>query len=478
MTGLSLLEAARDPASARLPAVIASGVVHSYGDLAPRVASLAGRLHRSGIGAGSRVALVAENRPETAVALYALIELGAVLVPIHPRLTALEAQAILTDAAPDLILHDEQLGGEPSAPPCPSRSDSFGSSNPLAIVYTSGTTGVPKGAILSRGAFVASAGAGAQNLGWMPADRWIACMPLCHIGGLSILTRCLLARRPVILEPRFDPASVLRAIDREGATLLSVVPTMLRALLDEPDPRALARLRAILVGGAAAPAALLEECARRGILALTTYGLTEGCSQVTTQRPRPPHLTEPGSGHPLPGISLSIRTAEGAEAVPGEVGRIHLRGPNLMSGYWRGPTTAPMTPFLEGGWFDSGDLGAVDAEGRLHVHARRTDLIVTGGENVDPVEVERALEACPGVRRALVFGIPDERWGQIVAAAIELEPQADAGRDFKEAVAHTLAPHKRPRRVWVVDALPVNRSGKLDRAAAAQIRHAIVATLW
>jgi O-succinylbenzoic acid--CoA ligase len=174
-----------------------------------------------------------------------------------------------------------------------------------------------------------------------------------------------------------------------------------------------------------------------------------------------------GSGHPLPGISLSIRTGEGAVATTGEVGRIHIRGPTLMSGYWRGPSASPDAPFDEGGWFDTGDLGLLDAEGRLHVQARRTDLIVTGGENVYPAEVELALEACPGVRRALVFGIADERWGQIVAAAVEIDPGAEADNDFAQAVAPALAPHKRPRRVWVVDALPVNRSGKLDRAAAA-----------
>jgi O-succinylbenzoic acid--CoA ligase len=397
------------------------------------------------------------------IALFAFLELGAAAVPLHPRLTDAEASFVLTDSAPDRVLSPEDL--DPPEAPAFAPSTSIDPSTPLAIIYTSGTTGRPKGAVLSRGAFAASAAASEQNLGWTDDDRWLVCMPLAHVGGLSILTRCLLARRPIVLEPRFDPASVLSAIRRARVTILSAVPTMLRALFDADRDGTLATLRLVLLGGAAAPPALLEEAARRRVLALTTYGLTEACSQVTCQKPRPAGTTEPGSGHVLAGLALRIVDDEGQGTPTDEVGRIQVRGPNLMRGYLAGPNA--LTP---DGWFDTGDLGSLDAQGRLFVHARRTDLIVTGGENVYPAEVEATLEAIPGVARAVVFGIPDERWGQLVAAGIALDPAQAAAPDRaveKILEASTrLAPHKRPRLFAVAPALPMTASGKLDRAAA------------
>ncbi len=291
-------------------------------------------------------------------------------------------------------------------------------------------------------------------------------MPICHVGGLSILTRCLAARRAVILEPRFDPDAVLAAIVAKRATLLSVVPTMLKALLERDDRSVLAGLRAVLSGGAATPWALLEECGRRGVPALTTYGLTEACSQAASQAPRSPYVPERGSGRALPGVELRVEDG----------GRIHLRGPTLMSGYFRGEGRAPDTSAFTDGWLDTGDLGELDAAGNLQVHARRTDLIVTGGENVYPLEIEQCLEALPGVKRALVFGVPDARWGQIVAAAIEIEIETatDAALDeaaIAAAITSRLAAHKRPRLIAVVPTLAVTGSGKLVRADAAE-RHA------
>jgi O-succinylbenzoic acid--CoA ligase len=469
MSSLSLLAAAREAPSS--PALFAQGASYSFADLGLRAAALIARMRASGIGPGSRVALVAKNRVETVLAVHALLEIGAAIVPVHPRLTPPEVDALLADGSSEILLRDADLDALLDAlldaPPRPSSSELHPSppdpSSLFAIVHTSGTTGRPKGAMLTRAAIAASAAASAENLGWNKADRWLACMPLCHIGGLSIVTRCLLARAPLILEPRFDAASVLEAIRRDRPTLLSVVPTMLQALLEADRENLLARLRAVLVGGAAAPSALLDECARRGVPALTTYGLTEACSQVTSQRPRDPFTREPGSGKPLAGVELRI---EPDPLSPGP-GRIQIRGPTRMLGYW--PGADALDPAA---WFDTGDLGALDEEGRLHVFARRTDLIVTGGENVYPAEVEQVLEALPGVARALVFGVPDERWGQIVAAALVLDPARPASPPIAEILAaglpSRLAAHKRPRRLCAVDALPVTPSGKLDRASAAQ----------
>ncbi|WP_437514762.1 AMP-binding protein [Sorangium sp. So ce1099] len=503
MDGLSLLEAARDPAVAARTALVHGGAdadapraldvpglrvgpggALRFGDLAPAVAAVCARLARAGVGQGARVALVAPNALGTVVVVHALLALGAVLVPIHPRLTAGEAGVLIDDARPDLVLREPELlalldeAGSGLAAPgdrAPRAAEAAGVVPPdpagdLAIVYTSGTTGRPKGAVLPRRAFLAAAAGSAANLGVRDDDRWLLCMPLCHVGGLSIVTRCLLARRAVILAPRFEPASVLASIVRDRATLLSVVPTMLLALLEADRDNVLARLRAVLVGGAGAPERALDECARRGVPALTTYGLTEACSQVTVQRPRDPRTREPGSGAPISGVELRVEGA-GSDGV----GRIEVRGPVLFRGYYRGPERAPELLVDGDGWFSTGDLGALDAAGRLHVAARRSDLIVTGGENVYPAEVEHVLASCAGVAGAVVFGVPDERWGQIVAAAIVLDQAAPSGAalppalldDLAAAVAARLAPHKRPRRLCAAAALPVTPAGKLDRAGAA-----------
>jgi o-succinylbenzoate---CoA ligase len=462
MDALTLAGAAREAGDE--PALFAGDTVLTFAELEARARTFAGSLAARGITAGSRVAILAQNRVETVIAVHALLALGAAIVPIHPRLTPAEVAIIVEDARPALTLREGDLdallaGAASLASPWP---DAIDPEAPLAIVYTSGTTGRPKGALLSRRAFLAGAEASAANLGWLSDDRWLLCMPLCHIGGLSILTRCLAARRAVILEPRFDPDAVLAAIVKRQATLLSVVPTMLAALLERDQHNVLARLRAVLCGGAATPWSLLEECGRRAVPALTTYGLTEACSQATSQAPRSPYVPErgSGSGKPLPGVEIRI-----------DAGRIHLRGPTLMSGYFRGDDRPPDTSsFSDDGWLDTGDLGELDEAGRLHVHARRTDLIVTGGENVYPLEIEQCLEALPGVRHALVFGVPDARWGQLVAAAIEIDSAFDEAA-LAAAIAAQLAPHKRPRLLAVVTALAVTGSGKLVRASAAE-RHA------
>ena len=473
MDELSLARAALDWASR--PALITGGVTLSFAELADRATRCRAALVAAGAAPGSRVALIARNGLETAVVIHAILDLGATLVPVHPRLTPAEADTILADASPALTLREADLSAFASAPvlaPVLAPAPSPAPASPLAIVYTSGTTGRPKGAVLSRRAFLAAAAASAHNLGWTEDDRWLCAMPLCHVGGLSILTRCLLSRRAVILEPRFDPDAVLASIFRHRATLLSVVPTMLQALLERDTANSLATLRAVLLGGAGAPFALLEECGRRGVPALTTYGLTEACSQVTVQRPSSPYLPERGSGVPLPGVELRLAHREDASGI----GRIQVRGPTLMDGYFRGPACAPDPGVDEEGWFDTGDLGELDARGALHVHARRTDLIVTGGENVYPLEIEGRLESIPGVRRALVFGVPDERWGQIVAAAMELSPGVEL--DALAAVASArMASHKRPRLACAVAELPLTGSGKLDRAHSLE-RHAPALRPW
>ena len=232
-------------------------------------------LFGAGVCRGDRVALRGSNRAETVAALLGMATAGVTTVLVHPRLTDGEAQALIADAAVALTLDDSSVDALlqsginrpwPALPP-------HEMGDPLAMIYTSGTSGRPKGAVFTHGAFAASADASARNLRWNLDDRWVAPLPVAQVGGLSVLTRCVLARQPVVLLPRFDAAATLAAV-RAGGTIVSVVPTMLRALLEADRDNVLARARALLVGGAACPPELLAESAARGVRALATYGMT------------------------------------------------------------------------------------------------------------------------------------------------------------------------------------------------------------
>lgn len=407
---------------------------------------------------GARVVLSARNRPETLVFLLAVAELGATVVPLHPRLTERERAGMIADAEPTLVLGDDDL--TLAATPC-TDAPTLHADAPMAMLYTSGTTGTPKAAVLTRAAFEASARASEANLGWRDDDRWLLCLPLCHIGGLSVVTRCVMAGRAVVLLARFDIDGVLAALEAERVTLMSVVPTMLRGLLAADVRGVMRQPRAVLVGGAAASEALLAEAVARGVRVLATYGLTEACSQVTTWPRSADDRARvcPGSGRALAGLSLRVVDDEERVLSAGQIGRIQVRGPTLMVGY-RG------RPPIGASWFDTGDLGSLDEGENLHVAARRTDLIVTGGENVYPAEVEGVLEAMPGVERAVVFGVDDAHWGQLVAAAIVCadDPSEAQEQALWKALTEALARHKWPRRVCFVRGVPLRSTGKVDRA--------------
>ncbi len=386
---------------------------------------------------GTPFALVTENTLDTVVTLLALFDARIPALLLHPRLTAGERAARLAAA--------KRLGPVPHA-------------DAAAVLFTSGTTGEPRGAVLTHNAFFASARASATNIAWQPDDNWLLVMPLAHVGGLSALTRCLLARRCVTLLPSFDAAALADVIGRQRVTLASLVPTMLTRVLDtNPTWQPPAHLRAILLGGAAASPRLLARAAERAVPVLATYGLTEACSQVSTTRydTRFAPLGQ-GTGVPLPGTEVRIVD-----------GRIQIRGPTLMAGYWHEPPREPEA------WFDTGDLGDIDAQGRLHVFARRTDLIVTGGENVYPVEVEGVLETCAGIAAAAVFGVPDDLWGHTVAAVLVADGKPPTDTALADFIVQRLAPYKRPRQICLATALPTNAGGKLDRQALKHFTEAL-----
>jgi O-succinylbenzoic acid--CoA ligase len=349
---------------------------------------------------------------------------------LHPKLTEVEIAA-------------EQVQAAQAAAALPADA--------AAVLYTSGTTGRARGAVLTRPALLASAEASRANLGWQDDDCWLLAMPVARVGGLSIVTRCLAARRAVALAPGFDAALLPQALVQQRVTLLSLVPTMLSLLLEaHPDWAPPAHLRALLLGGAAASPTLLERAAARRLPIVITYGCTETCSQVAaTPYAMRFDAAACGAGRPLPTVQLRI---DGS-------GHIQVNGPMLMAGYLGEPPLVPDT------WFDTGDLGELDAQGCLHLHARRADLIVTGGENVYPAEVERVIEACPGIQAAAVFGVPDETWGHTVALALVAGPHPPSDDTLIDYLGERLAPHKRPRRICFVERLPHTAADKLDRLA-------------
>jgi O-succinylbenzoic acid--CoA ligase len=431
--------------------LIADDHVWSYADVAARVRVALASLRAQGIEPGDRVALTPWADVDSICWLYALFELGCPAVLLHPRLTDRERAVILGEAQPRHVITTEIPEGtvddDPSIPG-PTSVDQT-----LVIAYTSGSRGGPRGARLSRRAFIASEAAHAANLGWLPEDRWLLCMPPAHVGGLSIVTRSLIARSCIVLSSgTFEPAEVTRLMAQHRVTLSSLVPTMLRRLLslERPPWKPSTELRALLVGGAPFPDALRELAAERRVPTLATYGCTEACSQITTQSPV--QSGRPGSGAPLQGIKVRI-----------EGGEIEVRGEVLMDGYLGEDRRG--APWTSDGWLRTGDFGSFSSDGQLLVRGRIDDLIVTGGENVAPREVEAWLESVPGIESACVFSLPHDDWGEELVAAVVTDSTQYSADALRDRLANDLAPHKRPKRICVLDAMPLNRSGKVDRAA-------------
>ncbi|MGE5596576.1 MAG: o-succinylbenzoate--CoA ligase [Hyphomicrobiales bacterium] len=455
------------------PAVVFGDTTLTYRELDAAATNLAVRLCEEGVVPGDRVALLALNSLEFVVAVHAVPRAGAILLPLNPRLTTPELAYQLQDSGASLLLHHDRtatqaaeaangahlidITGIGHAAPGAGHTapaDAPDGRSPFAIIYTSGTTGAPKGAILTFDNFFASAAASAFNIGVDPRDRWVACMPLFHVGGLSILTRSAIYGTTAVLHPAFDEHAVNRELREGGATLLSVVPTMLARMLDADDRPYPPAVRAVLAGGGPVTKELLQRAAERGLPVLQTYGLTEATSQVTTLSPADA-LAHPGSaGKPLLGTRVRI------DAPPGEPGEILVSGPTVTPGYWRRPGATSRA--LRDGWLHTGDIGRLDDDGFLYVLDRRDDLIVSGGENVYPAEVEAALMAQPGVVAAAVVGVPDPRWGQVVAAAVVAGPGFDEEMVLS-ALRERLAGYKVPRLVRVAESLPVTASGKIRR---------------
>ena len=478
--GLDLLAAGSLPAAwHRLaeadpgrPALWAAGPGwRSRGDLDAAGARVAGRLRRAGLAAGDRVLVSAATSMDLVTAYLGALRMGLVVVPVNTAYREREVAHIVGDARPAAAVVDDPGRGDwarragggdllvtgpgvglPDGDPPP--LDGAAPGDPALLCYTSGTTGAPKGAVLTHGNLLASAEALRLAWRWSPSDRLVLALPLFHIHGLGVgLHGTLLAGASAVLLARFEVDAVLDAARDHAATLFFGVPTMYTRLAGSPRAGELARLRLCVSGSAPLPPAVFRRLAERaGQRVLERYGMTETIMNVSN-----PYDGErrPGTvGLPLPGVEL--RLAGGSE------GEVLLRGPNVFGGYWANPA-ATAEAFDPGGWFRTGDLGSFDERGYLRIEGRSKELIITGGYNVHPREVEELLLEHPGVAEAAVVGVPSEEWGEQVAAfVVPADPAAPpAPEELLAYAAERLAGFKRPRVLRYLDALPRNALGKV-----------------
>ncbi len=400
------------------------------------VAGAAARLSSLGVQAGDRVVLRTMNRPEVAWFWFGAARIGATLVPLNARLTEAEVEPLIQRAQARVSLTDLHVDAVTGV-----STEELDDEQVIVGLFTSGTTGAPKLVELTQRNFRANAEANAARLGGSFEQRWFGVLPLFHVGGLAMLYRCAVYGASLVLEAHFDAARACAAFDA-GATHSSFVPTMLDRVLDARGSTPFTGVHAALIGGGPMSSAQLARARVAGIPVLQTYGLTEACSQVTTEAPD--DADGQTAGAPLRGVDVRVVNAD-ADGV----GEIEVRGPTVAKGY--------------GEWLHTKDLGALDSRGRLKIYARRTDLIVSGGENIYPAELEAVLREHPLIRDVAVVGRDDARWGQVpVAVVVSAEPSDETLREWAKA---RLAGFKVPR-VWVrVDQLPRNATGKIDRAA-------------
>ncbi len=418
-------------------------------------------LRALGIERGQRIGLAGLNTPTTAAMLQALPLAGVTTVLFNRRLTLAELEVQASRARLDRLLAD-------AAHPLAARSHAIGLPEAFAdqpvtavtplqdgdaalVLFTSGTSGQAKAVRLSWAAIRHAADAAVQMLGLAPGISWLGCLPLDHIGGASVILRSGRGGGTVVLQDRFEATATNAAVDGGEVHGLSVVPTMLHRLVGERGDRPWpATLRCLLTGGGPLSAALIARCTRLGLPPSQTYGLTEAASQVCTLVPGEAAAHPGSAGRVVPGMELRISN-----------GVIAVRGKALFAGY---EEDGALVPTVDGeGWFNTGDLGELTAEGYLTVYGRRGDLIISGGENISPLAVEAVLERHPRIAEAGVYGIGDAEWGQVVAAVLVArgEPLSDA--EVTAWCERHLAAFTRPRSWRWAAQLPRTATGKLQR---------------
>jgi fatty-acyl-CoA synthase len=454
-----------------------------------RVARVTAHLQSNwGVKPGDRVAWLGFNHELQLVTLVACARLGAVFLPLNFRLAMPELQQVMQDAQPRLLVHDRHhadaahaLQGADlqhthhdsliaTASPRALTLPAVHGEMPLLLVYTSGTTGVPKGAVHTQAALLANARASAWAHDFVEGDKVLSTLPMFHVGGLCIQTLpALLAGVQVVLHPRFDPTAWLHEMTTSRPTLSLLVPATMRALFEHPRwaDTSLACLRGIMTGSSTVPVAYLETLHTRGVPVGQVYGTTE-TGPVSIVLRLPESMARVGaSGWPHPEAQVKLIDAQGQEVGSRETGEVCIRAANLMRGYWR--ADGEVNAGLQDGWFHSGDLGQRAEDGCITIVGRSKDMIISGGENIYPAEIENQLVTLPGVAENAVVGVADARWGEVpVAVLVRSHDASGQALNFEAVLQHLqsrIARFKLPRRVVFMDSLPKSALGKVQKPA-------------
>ena len=460
------------------PAIEFEGITYSFAELNGMVENMAGKLTAKGVEAGDSIALLLRNHIDSVVFIHALFYLGVKIVMLNNKLTATELvwqvndseakylfseacfseklAKIAEEASVAKIYVKEQLTEVAAA----QMVTDFHLEDVATIMYTSGTTGKPKGVMQTFGNHWWSAMGSMLNLGLTENDSWYCAVPIFHISGLSILMRSVLYGMKVVLVEKFDEGEANRNIIENGVTIISVVTAMLNRMLAKLGDRSYPPyFRCALLGGGPAPIHLLEQCKQKGIPVFQSYGMTETASQIVTLAPEY-SLSKIGSaGKALFPSQLRIEI-DGKQAAANEPGEIVVFGPNVTGGYWGRPDATEEA--IQAGWLHTGDIGYIDEDGFLYVLDRRSDLIISGGENVYPAEIEAVLSAHPAVFEAGVTGVADEKWGQVPLAFVVTTEEVTEEQLLTYCREH-LASYKIPREIVFCKELPRNGANKLLR---------------
>jgi fatty-acyl-CoA synthase len=486
--GLGSWPARRRRLSPDRTALVHGTATRTYAQLDDRCRALAAGLRELGVGRGDRVAYLGPNDPALIETLFATAALGAVFVPLNWRLTATELAYIAGDCAPSVLVHapamagtTAAMAGDGSAPaahlievgpafealataPVPGRLDEVVAlDDPAVIIYTSGTTGRPKGATLSHGNITWNCVNVLIDTELAADDVALVCAPLFHVAALDMISLpTLMKGGTVVLMGAFEPDAVLRLIAEHRVTVMFGVPAMFNAMAQVPAfPSAdLSSLRRLLCGGAPVPLTTIHTYLDRGVAFLQGYGTTEtapGALFLGAER-----AAEKAGTAGVPSFFTDVRVVgpDGHDVMPGEKGEVIVAGPNVMLGYWGRPDAT--AEVMDGEWFRSGDVAMVDDEGYVTIVDRMKDMIISGGENVYPAEVEDAIYSHPLVAECAVIGVPDERWGEVGRAIVVLRPGARLDeRSLLDHLDGRLARYKLPRSVVFAGSLPRSGAGKV-----------------
>ena len=473
----------------------------TYAALDSRCEEIAAALAAANVVRGGCVAWLGLNSPEMLATLFACSRLGAIFMPLNWRLAPPEQRAMLQDCPPALLCVDDNfaatsaeqgiapagtrciaLGEVPAgwtgwhafidcaSAPAPGGT-AAGADAPLLLCWTSGSTGRPKGVLLSQDALAANADASAAMHAMTADDRVLTTLPLFHVGGLNIQTTpALRAGCTVTLHAKFDPDATFDAIERDRITLTVLVPAQLEAMIAHPRWAGadFSSLRMISTGSTLVPERLIRAVHARGVPLVLVWGATETAPIAACLHADEAVRKAGSTGRAAAGCELRVVDVDGHDVPPGTSGEVLVRGRSLMSGYWRDPQASARA--LAGGWYHSGDSGRFDDEGYLTIDGRLKDMIISGGENVSPAEVEGVLLDCPDIAEAAVVGRPDERWGEIVVAVVAPRPGVTLERQRVLALFDgRLARFKHPKDVLVVDALPRTALGKVRKEDVRQL---------